>query len=198
MGGRLLGAANNDLTGLINEMLDGKREQFELVYPLVIKRLIKMAAFRKLSAGVSAETTEIADDALLQIYNARSSPKFDDREKFYSYAYRVVSNNVNDRHRLASAKRRIPPDELKSLSLLDSLAVTVDGHGTSPGATVVELLDELEQISEDIATVFRAHYVLQQSMDEIATGLNRSREEIVALWKAAVVYAKKRLRTESS
>jgi RNA polymerase sigma factor (TIGR02999 family) len=99
--------AADDVTALLQEWSDGKRQALDRLVPLLYEHMRRLAhhRLRHEDAGLSLNTTALVHEAYLKLVDIRRA-RFRDRAHFLAMASRVMRRLLVDHARARSAAKR--------------------------------------------------------------------------------------------
>jgi len=157
---------------LVEAILGGSREHFDLLYQSYFPRVYRFALKR---LGDPGEAEDVAQDVFMTVFRALSS--FQGNSTLLVWIFGITRNTVNRRFR-----RRRP-----RLECLDDGARQVAGEEAPPdrAADARRILDRCEEVIEQKLTplqrrIFHLKHLRRQSIRNIAEGLGKSEDAVKA------------------
>lgn len=171
-------------------------EMNELAFRVMdgVKELASSALFRFPALGIRTRTTEVADEALMELLDAWKS--YSDRKHFRMAAKRCIEHNLVDLWRQIKAKKR--ESELKAMGLrgdeIDEDAVTPERKAELRECVEAffEVLDDLGAEQPEACDVF-CGVVVGVSQRELSRNLGISRYEVDKRFRSASRYIAERM-----
>jgi RNA polymerase sigma factor (TIGR02999 family) len=163
--------AADDVTALLREWSDGKREALDRLVPLLYENMRRLARQRLRGEGahLSLNTTGLVHEAYLKLVDIRSA-RFRDRAHFLAMASRVMRRLLVDHARARSAAKRGAGATLVEWS--DDIAIS-DAQAES----ITELdgaLERLEAIDARQSRILEQRYFGGLSLEETAEAVGVS------------------------
>jgi RNA polymerase sigma-70 factor (ECF subfamily) len=162
----------SDDSELVEAILGGSREHFDLLYESYFPRVYRFALKR---LGDPGEAEDVAQEVFMTVFKALSS--FQGNSTLLVWIFGITRNTVNRRFR-----RQRP-----RLESLDDGAREVAGEGAPPdrAADARRILDRCEQVIEKELTplqrrIFHLKHLRRQSIRNIAEGLGKSEDAVKA------------------
>ena len=157
---------------LVEAILGGSREHFDLLYQSYFPRVYRFALKR---LGDPGEAEDVAQEVFMTVFRALSS--FQGNSTLLVWIFGITRNTVNRRFR-----RRRP-----RLECLDDGARQVAGEEAPPdrAADARRILDRCEEVIEKKLTplqrrIFHLKHLRRQSIRNIAEGLGKSEDAVKA------------------
>jgi RNA polymerase sigma factor (TIGR02999 family) len=160
-----------ELTNLLQAWSQGDPRALELLAPLIVEDLRRMARrhLRGDRAARSLQPTDLVNQVYLRLVDQRHTD-WQNREHFFAVASRIMRWVLTDRAKAQSAEKR-GKDAIK-VSLRVALEVAQD-PGTDHSA-LYEALDRLREIDPRQADIVELHYFFGLEHKEIAEKLDIS------------------------
>jgi RNA polymerase sigma-70 factor (ECF subfamily) len=157
---------------LVEAILGGSREHFDLLYQSYFPRVYRFALKR---LGDPGEAEDVAQEVFMTVFRALSS--FQGNSTLLVWIFGITRNTVNRRFR-----RRRP-----RLECLDDGAREVAGEEAPPdrAADARRILDRCDEVIEKQLTplqrrIFHLKHLRRQSIRNIAEGLGKSEDAVKA------------------
>ncbi|MEP6946392.1 MAG: sigma-70 family RNA polymerase sigma factor [Acidobacteriota bacterium] len=173
----------SNITEMLREWSDGKREALDSLLPLVYDELHRQAAryLRKERPGHTLQTTALIHEAYLKLIDRRDV-NWESRMHFFAVAAQAMRQILVD---YAKAKHRIKRggDNIR-LSLAETMSV-VEGEKGVDLIALDEALNKLDRLDAQQARVVELKYFSGLSLEETAEALHVSRATVGRDWEAA-------------
>ena len=157
---------------LVEAILGGSREHFDLLYQSYFPRVYRFALKR---LGDPGEAEDVAQDVFMTVFRALSS--FQGNSTLLVWIFGITRNTVNRRFRGRRPR----------LECLDDRAGEVAGEEAPPdrAADARRILDRCEEVIEKKLTplqrrIFHLKHLRRQSIRNIAEGLGKSEDAVKA------------------
>jgi RNA polymerase sigma factor (TIGR02999 family) len=173
----------SDITQLLDEARQGRREALEEVTALVYEELRAIAARRLARQGPAAPSlapTDLVHEAFLRLVKQRN--RYDSRGHFFAIASSAMLRILLDHHR---ARRR---DKRGGGALRVTLSGIAEGAGDEPSTLVpafAEALERLEELDPRSAEIAKLRILWGLTDPEIATALDVSLRTVERQWQFA-------------
>lgn len=173
---------NPQVTQLLIELRDGRREAFGELIPLVYEdlRRIARAHMRRRSGGATLQTTALVHEAFINLVD-RTRFAWEDREHFLSVYSVVMRNLVVDMARARQALKRggKEPRQRVDLDLLQ-----VDDQAEQILA-IDQALSRLDDLDPRMARVVECRFFAGLNEEETARALNVATRTVRRDWMKA-------------
>jgi RNA polymerase sigma factor (TIGR02999 family) len=155
---------SDDVTGLLQEWSDGRREALDRLVPLLYDHLRRLAHHRLLGeANLSVNTTALVHEAYLKLVDVRRA-RFRDRAHFLAMASRVMRRLLVDHARARSAAKR--GSGVATVELTDDIAISDEQVSTI--AQLDDALQRLEAVDPRQSRILEQRYFGGLSLEETA------------------------------
>lgn len=163
--------APDDVTALLQEWSDGKREALDRLVPLLYEHMRRLAHHRLRGEDVnlSLNTTGLVHEAYLKLVDVRRA-RFRDRAHFLAMASRLMRRVLVDHARARSAAKR--GAGATRVELTDGMTIT-DTQAQSITALDIAL-QRLEVLSERQSRILEQRYFGGLSLEETAEAVGVS------------------------
>lgn len=163
--------APDDVTALLQEWSDGKREALDRLVPLLYEHMRRLAHHRLRGEDVnlSLNTTGLVHEAYLKLVDVRRA-RFRDRAHFLAMASRLMRRLLVDHARARSAAKR--GAGATRVELTDGMTIT-DTQAQSITALDIAL-QRLEVLSERQSRILEQRYFGGLSLEETAEAVGVS------------------------
>jgi RNA polymerase sigma factor (TIGR02999 family) len=174
--------SRTDITQLLDEARQGRREALEEVTALVYAELRAIAARRvaRHAAAASLEPSDLVHEAFLRLVKQRQ--RFDSRGHFFAIASSAMLRILLDHHR---ARLR---DKRGGGALRVTLSGVVEAVGEEPTMVLpafAEALGRLEELDARSAEIAKLRLLWGLTDPEIATALDLSLRTVERQWQFA-------------
>ena len=185
---------SGQITILLREWSDGKREALEKLLPLVYTKLRRQAKryLRRERAGHTLQTTALIHEAFLKLFEQRDV-EWESRTQFFAISARLMRRILVDHARTRDALKR-GGDKLK-LSLDAAMLVAVNEKDVDLIA-LDEALTKLAKIDEQQVRIVELRFFSGLSEAEAAEVLNISRATATRDWAMAKAWLHRELTRE--
>jgi RNA polymerase sigma-70 factor (ECF subfamily) len=158
---------------LVDEILGGSLEHFELLYEAYFPRVYRFALKR---LGDAAEAEDVAQDVFMTVF--RVLPSYQGQSSLLVWMFGITRNTVNRRFR----KKRPRLEPLDEGGALDVAGVEA---GADERVEARRILSRAEYVIENELTplqrrIFHLKHLRQQSIRSIAQALDKSEDAIKA------------------
>jgi len=158
---------------LVEQILKGDREAFELLYETYFRRIYRFALRRLGDAG---EAEDVTQEVFLTVIKAL--PSFQGTSSLLVWMFGITRNKVNRRFRSRRAR-------LESLDDGECSELAAAQPSTDAVVEARRILDRCEAVIENDLTplqrrIFHLKHLRQQSIRTIATALGKSEDAIKA------------------
>jgi RNA polymerase sigma-70 factor (ECF subfamily) len=158
---------------LVEQILKGDREAFELLYETYFRRIYRFALRRLGDAG---EAEDVTQEVFLTVIKAL--PSFQGTSSLLVWMFGITRNKVNRRFRGRRAR-------LESLDDAECSELAAAQPSTDEVVEARRILDRCEAVIENDLTplqrrIFHLKHLRQQSIRTIATALGKSEDAIKA------------------
>jgi RNA polymerase sigma-70 factor (ECF subfamily) len=158
---------------LVEQILKGDREAFELLYDTFFQRIYRFAVRR---LGDSAEAEDVTQEVFMTVVKAL--PSFQGTSSLLVWMFGITRNKVNRRFRGPRAR-------LESLGDGDCSEVAADQPSTDQAVEARRMLDRCEAVIENELTplqrrIFHLKHLRRQSIRAIAVALGKSEDAVKA------------------
>lgn len=179
------------ITVLLREWSEGKREAFNELLPLVYDELHKQAKryLRKENPNHTLQTTALIHEVYLKLVEQKSVD-LQNRTHFFAIAANAMRQILVDHARTKHRDKR-GGDEVK-LPLDEAFQIAVDEKDVDLIA-LDEALSRLEKIDEQQTRVVELRYFSGLSLEETAEALNISRATAARDWSIAKAWLHREL-----
>jgi RNA polymerase sigma factor (TIGR02999 family) len=181
-----------EITQMLREVSDGKREAWDNLLPYVYDELHRQAAryLRKERQGHTLQATALINEAYLKLIDQRNV-NWESRTHFFAIAAQAMRRILVDYAKNTLRKKR-GGDFLK-LPLEE--AMTVAGKEKSVDLIALdEALNKLAEQDEQQARVVELRYFSGLTLEETAEALHISRATVASDWSMAKVWLFRELR----
>lgn len=174
---------SQQITALLHEWKDGKKDAFDELFPFVYEELRRRASsyLRSERSEHTLQTTALVNEAYLKLID-KNEIGYKDRNHFFAIAASAMRRILVDHARSRKRKKRGGKDE--NLPLDDARYVSVNDKSVDL-VTLDEALDELAEFDERQAKVVELKYFGGMTNDETAEVLNISNVTVRRDWKMA-------------
>lgn len=174
---------SQNITALLHEWKQGKKEAFDKMFPLIYDELRRRASvyLRNERQGHTLQTTALVNEAYLKFFN-KNEIDYDDRNHFFAIAANVMRQILVDYARTRKQEKRggnaenIPLDEARVVSINEKSVDLVK---------LDEALIELSKFDERQAKIVELKYFGGMSNDETAEILGVSNVTVRRDWDLA-------------
>lgn len=172
-----------EITQILHEWSEGKREAFDKLMPLVYDELHRQAAryLRRERSNHTLQTTALINEAYLKLIDQKEIA-WESRTHFFALAANAMRQILVDYARKKNSQKR--GGELEKLHLDESLTAAAD-EKTVDLIALDEVLTRLEEIDEVQAKVVELRYFSGLSLEETAEALHISRSTAAREWAMA-------------
>lgn len=179
------------ITVLLREWSDGKRESLDELLPLVYNELHKQARryLRKERANHTLQTTALIHEAYLKLID-QHSVEWQSRTHFFAISAQMMRRILVDHARTKHRNKR-GGDDVK-LPLEEAMLVVVDEKDVDLIA-LDEVLTRLEAVDEQQARVVELRHFSGLSLEETAEALKISRATAARDWAMAKAWLHREL-----
>ena len=183
---------SQQITVLLREWSDGKREALDELLPLVYDELHKQARryLRKERQDHTLQTTALIHEAYLKLIDQRSVA-WENRTHFFAIAAQMMRRILVDHARTRHREKRGGDDAVK-LPLEEAMLIVVDEKDVDLLA-LDEALNGLEAVDEQQARVVELRYFSGLSLEETAEALKISRATVARDWAMAKAWLHREL-----
>ena len=180
------------ITALLNEWSDGKREALDELLPLVYNELHKQAKryLRKERQDHTLQTTALIHEAYLKLIDQRDV-EWESRTHFFAIAAQMMRRILVDHARTRHRDKRGGEEAVK-LPLDEAMLIVVDERDVDLIA-LDEVLTRLEAVDEQQARVVELRYFSGLSLEETAAALKISRATAARDWAMAKAWLHREL-----
>jgi RNA polymerase sigma-70 factor, ECF subfamily len=182
----------SEITQMLREVSDGKREAWDDLLPLVYDELHRQAAryLRKERQGHTLQTTALINEAFLKLIDQRNV-NWESRTHFFAIAAQAMRRILVDYAKNTHRKKR-GGDFLK-LPLEEAMQVA--GKENSVDLIALdEALNKLAEQDEQQARIVELRYFSGLTLEETAEALRISRATVAGDWSMAKVWLFRELR----
>jgi RNA polymerase sigma factor (TIGR02999 family) len=181
----------HDITEMLQEWRDGKKEVLDKLLPLVYSELRRQAArhLRRERKDHTLQTTALIHEAYLKLVDQRNM-RWESRTHFFAIASQAMRRILVDYARTRKREKRGGHDVRLSLGAAEALA-----SNEKPVDLVAldEALTRLAAIDEQQSRVVELRYFSGLSLEETATILNISRATAAREWSLAKAWLHREL-----
>lgn len=172
-----------EITQILHEWSEGKREALDKLMPLVYDELHRQAAryLRRERTNHTLQTTALINEAYLKLIDQKQIV-WESRTHFFALAANAMRQILVDYARKKYSQKR--GGEMEKLQLDESLTVAAD-EKTVDLIALDEVLTRLEEIDEQQAKVVELRYFSGLSLEETAEALHISRSTAAREWSMA-------------
>lgn len=172
----------HEITGLLAELRDGRREAFDELVPVVYEELRRMARhhLRRRDRAPTLDTTALVHEAYVRLVDP-TRVTVEDRGHFLAVFSTVMRNLVVD-HARARRSRKRGGDRVRVT--LDESAATVEAQADQVLA-VDEALGRLRRLDERLVRVVECRYFAGLTEPETASALGTSERTVRRDWTKA-------------
>jgi RNA polymerase sigma factor (TIGR02999 family) len=183
---------SEQITVLLREWSDGKREALDKLLPLVYNELHKQARryLRKERSDHTLQTTALIHEAYLKLIDQRDV-EWESRTHFFAIAAQMMRRILVDHARTRHRDKRGGETVVK-LPLDEAMLVVVDERNVDLIA-LDEVLTRLEAVDEQQARVVELRYFSGLSLEETAEALKISRATAARDWAMAKAWLHREL-----
>jgi len=173
----------HEITQMLREWSDGKREALDELMPLVYDELHRQAAryLRRESQGHTLQTTALIHEAYLKLVDQREV-QWQNRAHFFAIAAQAMRRILVDYARTKQREKRGGGDA--KLPLGEAISVAVDEKAVDLIA-LDEALTKFAAIDFQQARVVELRYFSGLSLEETAEVLHISRATVARDWNVA-------------
>jgi len=173
----------SEITQMLREWSEGKREALDNLLPLVYNELHRQAAsfLRKERPGHTLQTTALINEAYLKLIDRRDV-NWQSRTHFFAVAAQAMRRILVD-YAKAKHREKRGGDNIK-LSLEEAAPIEAKEKGVDLIA-LDEALDKLALRDAQQARVVELKYFSGLSLEETAEALHISRATVARDWEAA-------------
>jgi len=182
----------SEITQMLRECSDGKREAWDNLLPLVYDELHRQAAryLRNERRGHTLQTTALIHEAYLKLIDQREV-NWESRTHFFAIAAQAMRRILVDYAKTAHRKKR-GGDYIK-LPLEEAMMVAAEEKSVDLIA-LDEALNKLAEQDEQQARVVELRYFSGLTLEETAEALHISRATVAGDWNMAKVWLYRELR----
>jgi len=172
-----------EITRMLREWSDGKREALDELMPLVYEELHRQAAryLRRESQGHTLQTTALIHEAYLKLVDQREV-RWQNRAHFFAIAAQMMRRILVDYARAKQREKR--GGGAVKLPLEEAVSVAVDEKAVDLIA-LDEALTKLAVLDSQQAGVVELRYFSDLSLEETAEVLHISRATAARDWNVA-------------
>jgi len=158
---------------LVEQILNGSREHFEMLYAAYFPRVYRFALKR---LGDPAEAEDVAQEVFFTVFRALES--YQGTAPLLIWIFGVTRNTVNRRF------RRVRP-RIESLDASEAREISGNGPATDRAVDARRMLELCEAVIENELTplqrrIFHLKHLRRQSIRNIAEALDKSEDAIKA------------------
>lgn len=181
-----------DITYLLRDWSDGRREALEELLPLVYSELHRQAArfLRRERPDHTLQTTALIHEAYLKLVDQKNT-NWESRTHFFAISAQLMRRILVDYARAKRRAKRGSAAEKVSLEEVGEIAAR-DGRGVDL-IELDEVLSKLALLDEQQARVVELRYFSGLSLEETAAVLKISRATAARDWNVARAWLKREL-----
>jgi RNA polymerase sigma factor (TIGR02999 family) len=183
-----------DITGLLREMSNGRKEALDRLIPIVYDEMRRIAhgKLRREDAGHTLNTTALVHETYIKLVDLREV-EWQDRAHFFAMAARVMRRILIDYAR--GRKREKRGGDAVRIPLSEALDVSVEQTETL--LDLDEALSRLETRNERQCRVVECRYFAGMSVEETAEALTVSPATVKRDWAFSRAWLNRELGTDS-
>ena len=173
----------HEITQILQEWSEGKREALDKLMPLVYDELHRQAAgyLRRERRGHTLQTTALINEAYLKLIDQKEVA-WESRTHFFALAANAMRQILVDYARTKNRQKR--GGELQKVDLDEALMIATREKAIDLVA-LDEALTRLEKIDEQQSRVVELRYFSGLSLEETAEALHISRATAAREWAMA-------------
>lgn len=174
---------SHEITHLLREWGDGKRDVLDELIPLVYDELHRQASnyLRRESKGHTLQTTALIHEAYLKLIDQRAV-KWQNRAHFFAIAAQTMRRVLVD-HARAKLRRKRGGGDIRLQ--LDETIIVTEGEKVVDLIALDEALTRFEALDQRQARVVELRYFSGLSLEETAEALGISRATAAREWNLA-------------
>jgi len=183
-----------DITGMLREMSEGRKEALDRLIPIVYDEMRRIAhgKLRHEDAGHTLNTTGLVHETYIKLVNLREM-QWQDRAHFFAMAARVMRRILIDYAR--GRKREKRGGDAVRIPLADALDVSVER--TEVLLDLDEALSRLEAMNERHCRVVECRYFTGMSVEDTAEALQVSPATVKRDWAFSKTWLNRELGADS-
>ncbi|MFV2073923.1 MAG: sigma-70 family RNA polymerase sigma factor [Thermoanaerobaculales bacterium] len=185
---------HTDITGLLRDLSQGRKEALDRLIPVVYGELRRIAhgKLRHEDTGHTLNTTVLVHEAYLKLVNVREV-QWQDRTHFFAVAARLMRRILVDYAR--GRKREKRGGDAVQISLAEAMVVSVER--TEVLLELDEALSRLETQNERQCRVVECRYFAGLSVEETAEALRTSPATVKRDWAFSKAWLNRELGADS-
>jgi len=182
--------AAQDITGILRELSEGKRESFDRLVPLVYEELRSIARgqLKAEKGGHTLSATAVVHEAYLRLVDVRNAD-WRDRAHFFAMAARLMRRVLIDYARAKGRDKRGGQAIRVSLSVAEEIPI----GQTEDLLNLDEALTRLAAHNERLCQVVECRCVAGLSVEETAAALGTSAATVKRDWAFARAWLNREL-----
>jgi RNA polymerase sigma factor (TIGR02999 family) len=183
---------SHQITKLLREWSDGKRDAFDELMPLVYAELHKQAAryLKNERPGYTLQPTALIHEAYLKLID-QTEIEWQSRTQFFAFSAKVMRHILVDRARRRDCEKRGGANTVK-LSL-EEATIVLDNEKNIDLIALDEALNRLAKIDKTQVSVVELRYFSGLSLEETAEALQISRATAARDWAMAKAWLHREL-----
>jgi RNA polymerase sigma factor (TIGR02999 family) len=187
-----MGERAQDITYLLRDWSEGRREAIDELLPLVYDELHRQAAgfLRRESRDHTLQTTALIHEAYLKLVGQRNT-NWESRTHFFAIAAQLMRRILVDYARAKHREKRGGGEAIK-ISLDDAGEIAVGGQNVDLIA-LDQVLTQLSKIDEQQSRVVELRYFSGLSLEQTAAALKISRATAARDWNVAKAWLRREL-----
>lgn len=176
-------SAHNDITMLLIDLSDGKREALDKLIPLVYRELRQMAAryLRREAASHTLQTTALVHEAYLKLVDQKKV-RWQNRSHFFAIAAQAMRRILIDHARSRLSDKRGGSDQKIAL---DEGAIDISEERASSLIALDEALERLAEIDPQKSRIVELRFFGGLSIEETAQSLGIGTATVIRQWRMA-------------
>lgn len=176
-------SAQSDITKLLIDLSDGKREALDKLIPLVYGELRRMAAryLRREADFHTLQTTALVHEAYLKLVDQRKM-RWQNRSHFFAIAAQSMRRILVDHARNRLAAKRGGSDQKIAL---DDGAIDISEERASSLVALDEALERFAEIDPQKCRIVELRFFGGLSIEETAESLGISTATVIRQWRMA-------------
>lgn len=176
-------SAHNDITMLLIDLSDGKREALDKLIPLVYRELRQMAAryLRREAASHTLQTTALVHEAYLKLVDQKKV-RWQNRSHFFAIAAQAMRRILIDHARSRLSDKRGGSEQKIAL---DEGAIDISEERASSLIALDEALERLAEIDPQKSRIVELRFFGGLSIEETAQSLSIGTATVIRQWRMA-------------